>query len=157
VTADPENPQPFELDYDITVVDGEQGRRLAALQADAILDVLTWFHQHARPSDRLRPIKAEIRGLLGYPHPARVPAGVYAQMAIGISLDLCRRSVGCPRSMNSLLARPPCRGPPQGRAPPTRRPAISSCVPPGGRSDSEMLLDNSMALPICCAVAIGFR
>lgn len=36
---------------------------------------------------KLRPIKAEVRRLLGYPHPARVPAGVFAEAAIGISVD----------------------------------------------------------------------
>lgn len=36
---------------------------------------------------KVKPIKAEVRRRLGYPHPARVPAGVVAQMAIGISLD----------------------------------------------------------------------
>ncbi|HZN70125.1 MAG TPA: hypothetical protein VFC00_00345 [Micromonosporaceae bacterium] len=36
---------------------------------------------------KLKPIKAEVRRRLGYPHPTRVPAGVYAQMAIGISAD----------------------------------------------------------------------
>ncbi|MBF9132752.1 hypothetical protein I0C86_27910 [Plantactinospora sp. S1510] len=36
---------------------------------------------------KIKPIKAEVRRRLGYPHPARVPAGVRAQMAIGISLD----------------------------------------------------------------------
>jgi hypothetical protein len=41
---------------------------------------------------KVRPIKAEIRRLLGHPHPARVPAGVYAQMAIGISLDELHRA-----------------------------------------------------------------
>lgn len=36
---------------------------------------------------KLKPIKATVRQLLGYPHPTPVPAGVYAQMSIGISLD----------------------------------------------------------------------
>ncbi|MPZ27138.1 MAG: hypothetical protein GEV12_12195 [Micromonosporaceae bacterium] len=60
MTADPEIPEPFEVEFDITVVGGEQGRRLAALQADAILDVLTWFHHHAQPSGR--PPTAEAAG-----------------------------------------------------------------------------------------------
>ena len=41
---------------------------------------------------KIRPIKAEVRRRLGYPHPARVPVGVYAQMAIGISLDEVHRA-----------------------------------------------------------------
>jgi hypothetical protein len=41
---------------------------------------------------KIRPIKAEVRRRLGYPHPSRVPAGVYAQMAIGISLDEVHRA-----------------------------------------------------------------
>jgi 3'-phosphoadenosine 5'-phosphosulfate sulfotransferase (PAPS reductase)/FAD synthetase len=36
---------------------------------------------------KIKPIKAEVRRRLGYPHPVRVPAGVRADMAIGISLD----------------------------------------------------------------------
>lgn len=36
---------------------------------------------------KIKPIKAEVRRRLGYPHPKRVPAGVLAEMAIGISLD----------------------------------------------------------------------
>lgn len=36
---------------------------------------------------KIKPIKKEVRRRLGYPHPKRVPAWVYAQMAIGISLD----------------------------------------------------------------------
>jgi hypothetical protein len=40
--------EPDEVHYDITVVDGAAGKRLAAVQAQAILDVLTWWHEHAR-------------------------------------------------------------------------------------------------------------
>ncbi|MET7951044.1 hypothetical protein [Micromonospora sp. NPDC005324] len=36
---------------------------------------------------KIKPIKVEVRRRLGYPHPTRVPAGVIAEMAIGISLD----------------------------------------------------------------------
>ncbi|WP_433229941.1 hypothetical protein ACQP2H_30405 [Micromonospora sp. CA-248260] len=36
---------------------------------------------------KIKPIKAEVRRRLGYPHPTRVPAGLRARMAIGISLD----------------------------------------------------------------------
>ncbi|MFE7869885.1 hypothetical protein ACFUYE_05995 [Micromonospora humida] len=37
------------VEFEITVVDGEQGRRLATLQANAILDALQWLadHHHA--------------------------------------------------------------------------------------------------------------
>lgn len=41
---------------------------------------------------KLKPIKAEVRRMLGYPHPARVPAGVHAEMAIGISTDEIHRA-----------------------------------------------------------------
>lgn len=34
------------VQFDVTVVDGEAGRRLATLQAEVILDVLTWLHEH---------------------------------------------------------------------------------------------------------------
>lgn len=36
---------------------------------------------------KLKPIKAKVRELLGYPHPMPVPKGVFAEMAIGISVD----------------------------------------------------------------------
>ncbi|GGJ90145.1 hypothetical protein GCM10010123_19950 [Pilimelia anulata] len=36
---------------------------------------------------KIKPIKAEVRRRLGYPHPRRVPAGVFAEMVIGISVD----------------------------------------------------------------------
>jgi 3'-phosphoadenosine 5'-phosphosulfate sulfotransferase (PAPS reductase)/FAD synthetase len=41
---------------------------------------------------KIRPIKAEVRRRLGYPHPARVPAGVWAQIDIGISVDEVHRA-----------------------------------------------------------------
>jgi 3'-phosphoadenosine 5'-phosphosulfate sulfotransferase (PAPS reductase)/FAD synthetase len=41
---------------------------------------------------KIKPIRAEVRRRLGHPHPARVPAGVWAQMAIGISLDEVHRA-----------------------------------------------------------------
>jgi hypothetical protein len=34
------------VQFDVTVVGGEAGRRLAVLQAEVILDVLTWLHEH---------------------------------------------------------------------------------------------------------------
>jgi hypothetical protein len=36
---------------------------------------------------KIRPLKKAARQLLGYPHPRRVPRGVYAEQAIGISID----------------------------------------------------------------------
>ncbi|MET7427118.1 hypothetical protein [Dactylosporangium sp. NPDC005555] len=38
----------LQVEFNITVVGGEQGRRLAVLQAEAVLDVLTWLHEHHR-------------------------------------------------------------------------------------------------------------
>jgi hypothetical protein len=38
----------LQVDFDITVVGGEHGRQLAALQAETVLDVLTWLHEHYR-------------------------------------------------------------------------------------------------------------
>jgi 3'-phosphoadenosine 5'-phosphosulfate sulfotransferase (PAPS reductase)/FAD synthetase len=56
---------------------------------------------------KIKPIKAEVRRRLGYPHPTRVPAGVWAQMAIGISLDEIGRArdadVGYMRNTFPLL------------------------------------------------------
>lgn len=36
---------------------------------------------------KIAPLKKAVRELLGYPHPRRVPRGVYAEQAIGISTD----------------------------------------------------------------------
>lgn len=36
---------------------------------------------------KLRPIKEQVRELLGYPHPLNIPKGVYAEQHIGISRD----------------------------------------------------------------------
>ena len=33
-----------EVRFDVTVLDGEAGRRLVVLQAEVVLDVLTWLH-----------------------------------------------------------------------------------------------------------------
>ncbi|MGH3950645.1 MAG: hypothetical protein ACRDSE_16270 [Pseudonocardiaceae bacterium] len=44
----PPTVEPAEVEYDISVVDGPAGRRLAAVQAQAILDVLAWWHEHTR-------------------------------------------------------------------------------------------------------------
>lgn len=41
---------------------------------------------------KIKPLKAAARRLLGYPHPTRVPAGIYAEQAIGISLDELHRA-----------------------------------------------------------------
>ena len=43
--------QLLEIAFDITVVGGAEGRRLAVLQAEAILDVLTWLQDHAKADD----------------------------------------------------------------------------------------------------------
>jgi len=39
-----------KFDYEITVVDGERGRRLAAVQTAAILEVLEWLYRSAKAS-----------------------------------------------------------------------------------------------------------
>ncbi|MBB5922215.1 hypothetical protein FHR81_003267 [Actinoalloteichus hoggarensis] len=36
---------------------------------------------------KIRPLKKAARALLGYPYPQRVPTGIYAEQAIGISTD----------------------------------------------------------------------
>lgn len=41
---------------------------------------------------KIRPLKAATRELLGYPHPKRIPRGVYAEQAIGISTDEFHRA-----------------------------------------------------------------
>ena len=40
--------EPAEVQYDVTIVDGAAGKRLAAVQARAILDVLLWWRDHTR-------------------------------------------------------------------------------------------------------------
>ncbi|MEV0005636.1 hypothetical protein AB0H28_25590 [Micromonospora sp. NPDC050980] len=56
---------------------------------------------------KIKPIKAEVRRRLGYPHPTRVPAGVWAEVAIGISLDEIGRArdsdVAYMRNVHPLL------------------------------------------------------
>jgi hypothetical protein len=42
---------------------------------------------------KTRPIKAKIRELLGYPPPARVPHGIYAELAIGLAAGETSRAV----------------------------------------------------------------
>jgi 3'-phosphoadenosine 5'-phosphosulfate sulfotransferase (PAPS reductase)/FAD synthetase len=41
---------------------------------------------------KIVPLKRAARHALGYPHPARVPKGVYAEQAIGISVDEIHRA-----------------------------------------------------------------
>lgn len=56
---------------------------------------------------KIRPLKQAARQLLGYPHPRRVPRGVYAEQAIGISTDEVMRAkdsdVGYLRNIFPLL------------------------------------------------------
>ncbi|MDN5768878.1 MAG: hypothetical protein L0H96_26035 [Humibacillus sp.] len=42
---------------------------------------------------KLKPIKRQVRDLLGYPHPTRVPDGVYVEQWIGISTDERDRAI----------------------------------------------------------------
>ena len=39
----------LDFDFDITIVDGEQGSLLAQLQAHSILEVLEWFSRQPFP------------------------------------------------------------------------------------------------------------
>jgi hypothetical protein len=41
---------------------------------------------------KIKPLKAAARALLGYPHPTRVPRGIFAEQAIGISVDEIHRA-----------------------------------------------------------------
>lgn len=41
---------------------------------------------------KLKPIKRKVRELLGYPHPIRVPRGVFVEQLIGISADEAHRA-----------------------------------------------------------------
>ena len=41
---------------------------------------------------KIKPIKREVRRILGYPYPARVPRGVYVEQWIGISTDEFHRA-----------------------------------------------------------------
>lgn len=59
---------------------------------------------------KVKPIKAAVRALLGYPHPTPVPRGVVAEQAIGISRDEFERAkdatVGYLRNVFPLLDLP---------------------------------------------------
>jgi 3'-phosphoadenosine 5'-phosphosulfate sulfotransferase (PAPS reductase)/FAD synthetase len=56
---------------------------------------------------KIQPLKRAAREALGYPHPVRVPKGVYAEQAIGISVDEIHRAkdadVGYLRNVFPLL------------------------------------------------------
>jgi len=56
---------------------------------------------------KITPLKRAAREALGYPHPRRVPKGVYAEQAIGISVDEIHRArdadVGYLRNVFPLL------------------------------------------------------
>lgn len=56
---------------------------------------------------KLKPIKKQVRALLGYPHPTPVPRGTFAEQWIGISLDEIGRAkdsgIGYLRSVFPLL------------------------------------------------------
>uniref|UniRef100_UPI003F495202 hypothetical protein n=1 Tax=Amycolatopsis sp. CA-096443 TaxID=3239919 RepID=UPI003F495202 len=41
---------------------------------------------------KIRPLKKAVREILGYPHPLRVPRGVFVDQAIGISTDEIHRA-----------------------------------------------------------------
>ncbi|WP_331717283.1 hypothetical protein [Yinghuangia sp. ASG 101] len=41
---------------------------------------------------KVKPIKAKVRELLGYPYPFRIPRGVYVEQWVGISLDEIHRA-----------------------------------------------------------------
>jgi hypothetical protein len=41
---------PLEFEFDIVIVDGERGQRLAIVQANSILEVLEWFSRPSRPA-----------------------------------------------------------------------------------------------------------
>lgn len=43
--------EPIEFDYEITLVGDERGKRLAAKQANAVLEVLEWFGRPQQPPD----------------------------------------------------------------------------------------------------------
>ncbi len=53
--ADAPGARPFEVEFDITLVGGDESDRLAVRQAEVILDVLTWLGRYAadggEPSD----------------------------------------------------------------------------------------------------------
>ncbi|MFE3197770.1 hypothetical protein [Embleya sp. NPDC059237] len=56
---------------------------------------------------KLKPIKQQVRRLLGYPHPIRVPPGVFVEQWIGISVDEVHRAkdsgIGYMRNRHPLL------------------------------------------------------
>jgi hypothetical protein len=56
---------------------------------------------------KLKPIKKQVRKLLGYPHPIRVPRGMFVEQWIGISVDEIHRAkdsgIGYMRNKHPLL------------------------------------------------------
>jgi len=56
---------------------------------------------------KLKPIKRQVRELLGYPHPTRVPRGVFVEQWIGISADEIHRAkdsgIGYMHNVHPLL------------------------------------------------------
>lgn len=45
-------------------------------------------HRQCTSEYKIKPIKAAVRSLLGYPHPTPVPKGVYAEQWVGISTEV---------------------------------------------------------------------
>ncbi|WDV55513.1 hypothetical protein PV963_36760 [Streptomyces coeruleorubidus] len=41
---------------------------------------------------KIKPIKKKVRGILGYPYPARIPRGVFVEQWVGISTDEFHRA-----------------------------------------------------------------
>jgi hypothetical protein len=41
---------------------------------------------------KIKPIKKQVRALLGYPHPARIPKGIFVEQWVGISTDEFHRA-----------------------------------------------------------------
>lgn len=63
--------------------------------------------QRSTSEYKLKPIKKQVRGLLGYPHPIRVSRGVFVEQWIEISVDEIHRAkdsgIGYMRNKHPLL------------------------------------------------------
>ncbi|WP_051942587.1 adenine nucleotide alpha hydrolase family protein [Streptacidiphilus rugosus] len=66
--------------------------RIPAFVADRTGKHAAMVRRQCTEEYKVKPIKQAIRALLGYPHPRPVPAGVFAEQAIGISRDEFERA-----------------------------------------------------------------
>ncbi|MFI2617576.1 hypothetical protein [Streptomyces sp. NPDC018584] len=70
--------------------------RMPVFVADRSGDRAAPVRRQCTEEYKVKPIKAKVRDLLGFPHPSPVPAGVVVEQAIGISRDEFERAKDAP-------------------------------------------------------------